>query len=85
MKKNYFLTLILALFVSGLSFGQVILSEGFSYADGSLVGNGGWAKESGTAGDFQVTSGQAVVQHGAPSEDVKLSFSSVEGEFVCWF
>lgn len=58
MKKNYFLTLILTLFISGLSFGQVILSEGFSYADGSLVGNGGWASESGTAGDFQVTSGK---------------------------
>ena len=85
MKKNYFLTLILTLFISGLSFGQVILSEGFSYADGSLVGNGGWARESGTAGDFQVTSGQAVVQHGAPSEDVKLPFSSVEGDLYVGF
>jgi len=85
MKKNYFLTLILTLFISGLSFGQVILSEGFSYADGSLVGNGGWARESGNAGDFQVTSGQAVVQHGAPSEDVKLPFSSVEGDLYVGF
>jgi len=27
MKKNYFLTLILTLFISGLSFGQVIITE----------------------------------------------------------
>lgn len=85
MKKNYFLTLLFALCVSVFSFGQVILSESFSYADGSLVGNGGWAREGGTAGDFQVTSGQAVVQHGAPSEDVKLAFSSVEGDVYVAF
>jgi hypothetical protein len=27
MKKNYFLTLLLTLFISGLSFGQVIITE----------------------------------------------------------
>tara|TARA_B110000003_G_scaffold42848_2_gene40197 strand:- start:95 stop:2071 length:1977 start_codon:yes stop_codon:yes gene_type:complete len=46
MKKNYFLTLLLILFISGLSFGQGI--EDFSnseatssYSDGSFVGNSG--------------------------------------------
>lgn len=76
MKKNYFLTLLFTLCLSAFSFGQVILAEGFDYSDGSLVPNGGWAREGGTSGDFQVVSGQAVVQHGTPSEDVKLAFSS---------
>jgi hypothetical protein len=46
MKKNYFLTLLLTLFISGLSFGQGL--EDFtnseatsSYSDGSFVGNSG--------------------------------------------
>ncbi len=85
MKKHYFLTLLITLCVSTLSFGQVILAEGFSYADGSLVPNGGWAREGGTAGDFQVSSGQAVVQHGTPSEDVKLAFTSVAGDIYAGF
>ncbi len=77
--------LVLTLCLPLISNGQVLVSEGFSYADGSLVGNGGWAKEGGTTGDFQITSGAAVVQHGAPSEDVKLSFSSVNGDIYVGF
>lgn len=85
MKKNYFLTLLLSLFVSVVSFSQVILAENFTYADGSLVGNGAWAREGGTAGDFKVASGQAVVQHGTPSEDVKIAFTSVTGDVYVGF
>ena len=85
MRKNYFLTLLFTLCLSAFSFGQVILAEGFSYADGSLVPNGGWAREGGTSGDFQVSSGQAVIQHGTPSEDVKLAFSSVTGDIYVAF
>jgi len=55
------------------------VNDTFSYADGSLVGNGGWASHSGTAGDFQVVSGQAVVEHGAPSEDVNHPFVLAAG------
>jgi hypothetical protein len=55
------------------------ITENFTYVDGSLVGNSDWASHSGNAGDFQVTSGQAVVQHGAPSEDVNLPFTTVSG------
>ena len=85
MKKNYFLTLLLTLCFSTFSFGQVILAEGFSYADGSLVGNGAWAREGGTAGDFQVSSGKAVAQHGTPSEDVKIAFTSITGDVYVAF
>lgn len=56
------------------------ISDGFDYADGSLIGNGLWSSHSGTAGDFQVVSGQGVVQHGAPSEDVNIEFTSVTGD-----
>lgn len=51
-----------------------IASDTFSYPDGSLVPNGGWAAHSGTPGDFLVSGGAAVVQHGTPSEDVNLGF-----------
>lgn len=48
--------------------------EDFTYADGSLVGNGSWKTSGGTAGDLLISSGKAVVQHGTPSEDVLLAF-----------
>lgn len=85
MKKNYILTLILTLCLSVVSYGQVILAEGFSYADGSLVPNGGWTSFGGTAGDFMVSSGEAVVQHGTPSEDVRYSFSAITGDVFVAF
>ncbi len=84
MKKNYFLLLITIL-VTSFSFGQVILAENFSYSDGSLVGNSTWENVSGTAGDFLVSSGKAVIQHGTPSEDVKFPFTSVSGDVYAGF
>lgn len=84
MRKNYFLTLLLT-FVLGSTFGQVVLSEDFSYSDGSLVGNGTWVSTSGTAGDLLVSSGQAVVQHGTPSEDVEIPFTSITGSVYAAF
>lgn len=55
------------------------ITETFSYTDGSLLGNSTWTTHSGTAGDLLVASGQAVVQHGAPSEDINLPFVPVTG------
>lgn len=37
-----------------------LLSESFTYPDGNLAGNGGWANFSGAATDIQVQSGKAV-------------------------
>ena len=85
MKKIYIFILLLAICTSTLSFGQVILTDDFSYADGSLVGNGNWARVSGTAGDFLVSSNKAVVQHGTPSEDVKIPFTQVSGDVYVSF
>jgi hypothetical protein len=84
MKKNYILTLFLTL-ITAVSFGQVIIAEDFSYSDGSLIGNGTWEWVSGTEGDFLVASGQAVVEHGSPSEDVKIPFTSVSGDIYVGF
>ena len=78
MKQLYIL--LITFLITTLSFGQVILSEDFSYPDGSLVGNGTWANHSGTAGDMLVASGQVQVQHGTPSEDANIPFTSVTGD-----
>ncbi len=53
-----------------------LLTDDFTYADGSLVPNGGWANHSGTAGDLLVESGAVVVQHGTPSEDANIGFAA---------
>ncbi|WP_418603714.1 T9SS type A sorting domain-containing protein [Hwangdonia sp.] len=77
MKKLYFLFLLFCSF----GFAQVTLphNDGFAYADGSLIGNGGWLNHSGTSGDLVVSAGKAIVQHGAPSEDAKIDFTAVSG------
>lgn len=77
MKKLYFLLFSIA--ITSLSFGQIMKSDSFDYPDGSLVPNGGWVNHSGNAGDLMVVSGQVLVQHGSPSEDAELVFSSVSG------
>lgn len=83
MKKLYIL--LFTILISSLSFGQVIKADGFDYPDGSLVPNGGWTSISGTSGDLLVSSGQAVVQHGVPSEDAELGFTSVSGDIYFGF
>ena len=62
---------------TGVANGNILLTENFDYMDGSLVGNGTWANHSGNPGDLLVSGGQAVVQHGTPSEDANVSFASV--------
>ncbi|MFK8050855.1 MAG: PEP-CTERM sorting domain-containing protein [Halioglobus sp.] len=57
----------------------IIGSDNFDYADGSLVSNGYWETHSGRAGDLVVSGGTAIVQHGVPSEDTHIAFSSRPG------
>ena len=81
--KHLSLAALCGFVLSGLamtSHAAILASESFDYADGSLVGNGAWASTGGTAGDFLVTGGQAVVQHGTPSEDVNLPFAATPGD-----
>jgi len=54
--------------------------EDFEYSDGSLSDNPIWNSFSGTPGDLLVSSGQAVLQHGTPSEDVNITFGSGTGD-----
>ena len=54
--------------------------EDFAYADGSLIDAPDWNSFSGTSGDLLVASGQAVVQHGTPSEDAGLAFTPISGD-----
>ncbi|UKM65254.1 T9SS type A sorting domain-containing protein [Flavobacteriaceae bacterium GSB9] len=83
MKQFYFFSL--TFFISFCSFGQIILTESFDYTDGSLVGNGTWSNHSGTEGDLLISSGEAVVQHGSPSEDANISFTAVSGSIYYAF
>ena len=59
-----------------------LVDENFNRPDGSLVGTaptpgpgGVWASHSGTLGDLLLSSGQALVQHGVPSEDAHTLFA----------
>lgn len=61
MRKTATLLLIAggALLLAAPAFAVNLLSETFSYANGNLVPNGGWATHSGTGTDIQVVSGAA--------------------------
>ena len=60
-----------------------ILNDDFNRPDGPLVGTSPtpgpgsvWTNHSGTIGDLLIQSGQALVQHGVPSEDAHSIFAS---------
>ena len=56
----------------------VLLSEGFSYPNGDLVPNGGWATHSGAASDVTMSSGRAVatMYNAAFDKDDNKSFAA---------
>lgn len=60
------------------SFGDILLTENFNYADGNLVPNGGWAAHSGAgANPVQVVSNAIVLSQGAGSrEDVSRALGA---------
>jgi len=78
MKKSLMLA-VSVLLIAGFAIAAIIVSDDFSYPDGSLVGNGGWVNHSGVEGDLMVVNGQAVVEHGAPSEDANLPWTPNAG------
>ena len=55
------------------------VSDDFTYSNGSLIDSPLWVSNGGIRGDLMVTSGQALVQHGTPSEDANLEFIPVAG------
>ena len=60
-------------------------NDNFSYSNGSLISASSWSTFSGTEGDLIVTDGQALVQHGTPSEDASVAFNSVDGSIYYAF
>jgi len=79
MKKMLFAAAIVG--IAGTSNAQLLHFDDFNYADGSLVGNAGWNNHSGTPGDLLVSGGQAIVQHGTPSEDANTGiFAGTAGD-----
>jgi len=73
MKKNYILTLLVTL-ITAVSFGQVLISEDFTYADGTALNStDNWSQFSGTAGQISVNSG-AIQLMDSQSEDVEYNF-----------
>jgi hypothetical protein len=55
------------------------ITDDFTYSDGSLIDSPLWVNNGGTMGDLMVVSGQALIQHGTPSEDANLEFIPVAG------
>lgn len=60
-------------------------NEDFSYANGPLISSPSWSNFSGTEGDLLVVDGKALVQHGTPSEDASMSFTSATGSIYYAF
>lgn len=76
------LAMAFTLIASGAS-AAILASDDFSYADGDLVPNGGWANHSGTGTFIQVESQEAVLVHGGGSrEDANLAFTASPGGAV---
>ena len=64
---------------------ELPFNDNFSYSNGSLISASSWSTFSGTEGDLIVTDGQALVQHGTPSEDASVAFNSVVGSIYYAF
>lgn len=80
MKKKLLVAIMACAFGLGTANAAIIVSDTFSYADGSLVPNGGWASHSGNLGTMLVSSGTVVIQQdGSASEDANLAFAPVSG------
>jgi hypothetical protein len=70
MKRLATLLALLALSAAP-AFSAVLLSESFTYPNGNLIPNGGWANYSGAGTEIQVASGRAVGTHvNAPDDHI---------------
>jgi hypothetical protein len=86
MKRLATLAALLALSATP-SFATVLLSESFTYPNGDLTPNGGWAVYSGTPPtDIQVSSGRAVVNHSnAPDDHILFPVQSTSTKTYACF
>ena len=64
--------------VHGSANAATLVNEDFGYADGNLVGNGGWTNVSGSGSFITVSGGAATAAHGSGSrEDAGILFADV--------
>ena len=82
MRLKFFFPLVVAamgiFMISSSANADILASDDFSYADGNLVGNGGWTNHSGSGSFIQVAGGAATLSHGGGSrEDAGLNFADV--------
>ena len=71
------LALAVAVIAAPSANATVLVSEGFSYANGNLVPNGGWANYSGATTDIQVAAGRATGGAiGNPANDDHKTFAA---------
>lgn len=80
MKNTSLLALLSAFAVGSSAHATIFFNDTFSYPDGSLTTNSGglWINHSGTAGQMQVSAGQAIVS-GSNSEDAHRNLGAAAG------
>jgi len=85
MKRLATLLALLALSAAP-AFATVLLSESFTYPNGALPPNGGWANFSGAGTEVQVATGRAVVDHNsAPDDQVQFPVQSTSSKTYACF
>ena len=62
-------TTLALLAIAAPAFATTLVSETFSYLNGNLIPNGGWANFSGAGTEIQVSGGRAVVDNNAAPDD----------------
>lgn len=83
--KKALLAMALVAMIATPSFGTLLLNETFTYPDGNLVPNGGWANHSG-ATPLAVSGGVVTVAHGSGSrEDAHVTFGATTGTIYSAF
>jgi len=85
MKRLATLLALLALSAAP-AFATVLLSESFTYPNGALPPNGGWANFSGAGTEVQVVTGRAVVDHNnAPDDQILFPAQSTSTKTYACF
>ncbi len=81
--KNVIIVSVAASCLIAVKSSANLVDENFNRADGSLTGTaptpgpgGVWENHSGSFGDLLISSGQARIQHGTPSEDAHVQFAA---------
>jgi hypothetical protein len=87
MMKRFATLLALLALSAAPAFATVLLSEGFTYPNGNLTPNGGWAVFSGAPPtDIQISTGRAVVDHNnAPDDHILFPVQSTSSKTYACF